>query len=95
MKVLIPLFLTKSDTISYFPADNNMVIYKVTGDAEFEPQSPQGILNEEKLGQYDKYAAFLDGNNGYSVIEGYEEVLFLYSLQGFAKDTRVVYINRP
>ncbi len=24
-----------------------MVIYRVTGDAEFEPQSPQGILNEE------------------------------------------------
>ncbi len=47
MKVLIPLFLTKSDTISYFPAYNNMVIYRVTGDAEFEPQSPQGILNEE------------------------------------------------
>lgn len=135
--------LTKSDTISYFPADNNMVIYKVTGDAEFEPQPPQSIIQEEKLGQYDKYAAFLDGNNGYSVIEGdgegkilvvkdsyancfvpfllehygqvgvvdyrnyayglahlvekegYEEVLFLYSIQGFAKDTRVVYINRP
>ena len=135
--------LTKSDTISYFPMDNNMVIYKVIGDAEFEAQPPQGIMNEEKLGEYDKYAAFLDGNNGYSVIEGsgqgkilvvkdsyancfvpfllehyeqvgvvdyrnysyglahlvekegYEEVFFLYSLQGFAKDGRVVYINRP
>lgn len=91
MKVLIPLFLTKSDTISYFPADNNMVIYKVTGDAEFEPQSPQG----KKLGQYDKYAAFLDGNNGYSVIEGDGEGKILVVKDSFAKDTRVVYINRP
>lgn len=95
MKVLIPLFLTKSDTISYFPADNNVVIYKVTGDAEFEPQSPQGILNEEKLGQYDKYAAFLDRNNGYSVIEGDGEGKILVVKDSFAKDTRVVYINRP
>ena len=95
MKVLIPLFLTKSDTISYFPADNNMVIYRVTGDAEFEPQSPQGILNEEKLGQYDKYAAFLDGNNGYSVIEGDGEGKILVVKDSYAKDTRVVYINRP
>lgn len=95
MKVLIPLFLTKSDTISYFPADNNMVIYKVTGDAEFEPQSPQGILYEEKLGQYDKYAAFLDGNNGYSVIEGDGEGKILVVKDSYAKDTRVVYINRP
>lgn len=95
MKVLIPLFLTKSDTISYFPADNNVVIYKVTGDAEFELQSPQGILNEEKLGQYDKYAAFLDGNNGYSVIEGDGEGKILVVKDSFAKDTRVVYINRP
>ena len=95
MKVLIPLFLTKSDTISYFPADNNMVIYKVTGDAEFEPQPPQSIIQEEKLGQYEKYAAFLDGNNGYSVIEGDGEGKILVVKDSYAKDTRVVYINRP
>lgn len=135
--------LTVPDEIIYFPTDNPMVVYKVTGDAAFEAQSPQAVINTVRFDEYDKYAAFLDGNNGYSVIkgegegkilvvkdsyancfipfllsnyeqigvsdyrnyaynlsnlvekEGYDEVLFLYSLQGFADDTGLVAINRP
>lgn len=136
-------FFTVADTITYFPANQKMVRYKVTGDACFEKQSIQEIINTKQLQEYDKYAAFLDGNNGYSVIDGegdgrilvvkdsyancfvpflcrnyeqigvadyrnyaynlsnlvekeaYDEVLILYSFQGFAKDTGLVAINRP
>ena len=135
--------LTKPDVITYFPTDCQMVIYKVTGDPVFEAQEAQTIIDLTQFDAYDKYAAFLGGNNGYSVIagkgtgkilvvkdsyanclvpfminnyeqvgvvdyrsyaynlanlvekEGYDEILILYSLQGFAKDTGLVSINRP
>lgn len=135
--------LTRPDTISYFPADNQMVVYRVIGDAVFEAQEPQAVIDSAQFEEYDKYAAFLGGNNGYSIIagqgegkilvvkdsyancfvpfllsnyeqvgvadyrnyvyslsnlvekEGYDEILFLYSLQGFADDTGLVSINRP
>ena len=134
---------TTPDEISYFPTDNQMIVYKVIGDATFESQSQQAVVNVAQFDEYDKYTAFLNGNNGYSVIagqgegrilvvkdsyancfvpfllnnyeqigvvdyrnyaynlsnlamkEGYDEILFLYSLQGFAKDTGLVAINRP
>lgn len=135
--------LTRPDIITYFPTDSRMVVCKVIGDAAFEAQEPQEVIDLGQLSRYDKYAAFLGGNNGYSVIEGqgegkilvvkdsyancfvpfllsnyeqvgvvdyrsyaygllnlvekegYDEILFLYSLQGFAKDTGLVSINRP
>ncbi len=135
--------LTRPDTITYFPMDNQMIEYKVTGDAVFEAQEPQGVIDLPQFHEYDKYAAFLGGNPGYCVIagqgegkilvvkdsyancfvpfllsnyeqagvvdyrsyayglsnlvekEGYDEILILYSLQGFAKDTGLVSINRP
>lgn len=135
--------LTRPDTITWFPADSQMVVCKVTGDAVFEPQKPQPVIEAARFNEYDKYAAFLGGNNGYSVMtgpgegrilvvkdsyancfvpfllnnyeqvgvvdyrnyayglsklvekEGYDEILILYSLQGFAGDTGLVSINRP
>jgi hypothetical protein len=58
------------DTIRYFPSDALVFIKKVIGDAEFEEERQTPLINTEKLTGYDPYAAFLDGNNGYSVIEG-------------------------
>ncbi len=59
-----------ADTIRYFPSDAMISIRKVTGDAEFEEERQSPVINTEKLSGYDPYAAFLDGNNGYSVITG-------------------------
>lgn len=135
--------LTRPDTITWFPTDSQMVVCKVTGDAVFEPQPQQPVIDAARFKEYDKYAAFLGGNNGYSVMtgqgegkilvvkdsyancfvpfllnnyeqvgvvdyrnyayglsklvekEGYDEILILYSLQGFAGDTGLVSINRP
>ena len=58
------------DTILFFPSDTEISIKKVVGDAEFLEERQTPVINLEKLAGYDKYAAFLDGNNGYSVISG-------------------------
>lgn len=47
-----------------------MTIYNVVGEAQFEAERTENLINTEKFDTRDKYAAFLDGNNGYSVIEG-------------------------
>ena len=47
-----------------------VLIYKVNGEADYEPVKTEGLMNLAKLDTRDKYGAFLDGNNGYSVIEG-------------------------
>ena len=38
--------------------------------AAHEPETTENIVNVQKFDTRDKYAAFLDGNNGYSTIEG-------------------------
>ncbi len=58
------------DEITYYPLSNQMTIYEITGEAQFSPLRTEPLINTEKFDTYDKYAAFLDGNNGYSVIEG-------------------------
>lgn len=58
------------DEITYYPLDNPMTIYEITGEAQFTPLRTESLINTDKFATYDKYAAFLDGNNGYSVIEG-------------------------
>ncbi|MBR6381079.1 MAG: hypothetical protein IKS07_05330 [Lachnospiraceae bacterium] len=58
------------DTISYFPTESVLTVMRVLGDAEFEEEKRTLPVNPERLEGYDKYAAFLDGNNGYSVLEG-------------------------
>lgn len=61
---------TQADTITYYPLDNPMTIYQITGEAQYSPLQTEPMINTEKFETRDKYAAFLDGNNGYSVIQG-------------------------
>lgn len=58
------------DTITYYPLDKPMTIYDINGETQYTARVTEPIVNTEKLETRDKYAAFLDGNNGYSVIEG-------------------------
>lgn len=59
-------FNTQPDTLYYYDFDNPLTIYTPQGDV----QQVGPIMDTEKLDTYDKYAAFLWGNNGYSEIEG-------------------------
>ena len=47
-----------------------MTVYRITGEAAYEPERTENLINADKFATRDKYAAFLDGNNGYSTIEG-------------------------
>lgn len=58
------------DSITYYPLDNPMTIYDINGETQYTERVTEPMINTEKLETRDKYAAFLDGNNGYSVIEG-------------------------
>ena len=66
-----------TDIITYYKLENPMQIYRVqagpgsvTG-ANLQPDGePVGLYNAAQWGQYDKYAAFLHGNNGFSRITG-------------------------
>ena len=64
------LWNVENDEITYYPLDSLMTIYKITGEAAYEPETTENIVNVQKFDTRDKYAAFLDGNNGYSTIEG-------------------------
>lgn len=64
------LWNVENDSIIYSPMDNQMTIYRITGEAQYEPETTENLINTQKFNTRDKYAAFLDGNNGYSVIEG-------------------------
>ena len=60
----------ENDEITYYPLKNEMTISRITGEASYEPETTENLINTMKFNTRDKYAAFLDGNNGYSVIEG-------------------------
>ena len=64
------LWNVENDEIVYYPLPNRMTIFSIVGEAQYEPQTTETLINTEKFGARDKYAAFLDGNNGYSEIEG-------------------------
>lgn len=64
------LWNVEDDVITYYPFQNPMTIYRITGEAQYEAETTEPLINTEKFSTRDKYAAFLDGNNGYSVIEG-------------------------
>ncbi len=64
------LWNVENDEITYYPLKNEMTIYRITGEASYEPETTENLINTMKFNTRDKYAAFLDGNNGYSVIEG-------------------------
>lgn len=64
------LWNVENDSITYYPLDNQMTIFEVPSEAQYEATRTENLINTEKFSTRDKYAAFLDGNNGYSVIEG-------------------------
>lgn len=64
------LWNVENDTITYYPLDNPMTVFRITGEAQYEAEKTENLINTDKFATRDKYAAFLDGNNGYSVVEG-------------------------
>ena len=64
------LWNVEQDTITYYPLPNSMTIFKIMGEAQYEPETTENLVNTAKFATRDKYAAFLDGNNGYTEIEG-------------------------
>lgn len=60
----------QSDRITYYPLDNPLTVYQITGEAQYTATKTENLINTDKFATRDKYAAFLDGNNGYSTIEG-------------------------
>lgn len=72
------------DTITYYPLDNPMTIFDIGAETEYTPRTTESMINTEKFGTRDKYAAFLDGNNGYSVIEGNGEGSILVLKDSYA-----------
>ncbi|OUN40237.1 hypothetical protein B5G28_02430 [Faecalibacterium sp. An77] len=58
------------DTLTYYQLDNPLTIYTVTGPGMPEAGNTTGLYDLSKLEVYDKYAAFLHGNNGMSRVEG-------------------------
>lgn len=64
------LWNVENDSITYYSLENTMTIFQTTGEAQFEPISTENLINTDKFATRDKYAAFLDGNNGYSVVQG-------------------------
>ena len=61
-----------ADSITYYPMDNRMQLYQVNPmDGSVAPMDqPLSLYNEAQWEKYDKYAAFLHGNNGFARIEG-------------------------
>ena len=72
------------DTITYYDLDAPLTLYKTTGNAVFEVTETTGLYDTEKFATYDKYAAFLHGNNGYSRIEGKGEGSILIVKDSYA-----------
>ena len=78
------LWNVENDEITYYPLKNEMTIYRITGEASYEPETTENLINTMKFNTRDKYAAFLDGNNGYSVIEGDGEGSILVAKDSYA-----------
>lgn len=60
---------TKPDTLAYYDLPNAMEVHALNSAGAVEV-TDTGLMDKPKLDEYDKYAAFLYGNNGYSVIQG-------------------------
>lgn len=52
------LWNVENDEITYYPLDSLMTIYKITGEAAYEPETTENIVNMQKFNTRDKYAAF-------------------------------------
>ncbi len=60
---------TTPDTLYYYDLDNRLTIYSETNDDPLTGETAP-LMDKEKLDEYDKYASFIQGNNGYSEIDG-------------------------
>lgn len=58
------------DEITYYPLPNQQTIWNVVGENQFEEASTGSMYDITAFDTYDKYAAFLHGNPGYSTIKG-------------------------
>lgn len=75
---------TQPDTITWYPLQNQMTVYTANGEMNFTPAETTTMVNTAKFDTRDKYGAFLDGNNGYSVIEGDGEGAILVVKDSYA-----------
>ncbi len=62
-------FGTQPEPLHYYDLPNPMSIFRYNEKGEVTREDT-GLMDKEKFSGFDKYAAFLHGNNGYSVIEG-------------------------
>ena len=60
----------RPDVLTYYQLDAPLTIYQVTGPGMPGEGQTTGLYDPAKLDAYDKYAAFLHGNNGLSRVEG-------------------------
>ena len=60
----------KPDTITYYDLPSTLTVYQVSAADSFAPLSETGLYNTGKFASYDKYGAFLYGNNGLSRLSG-------------------------
>ena len=60
----------RPDVLTYYDLDNPLTIYTVTGPGMPAEGETTGLYDLDKLAVYDKYAAFLHGNNGLSRVKG-------------------------
>ncbi len=72
------------DTLTYYDLDNPLTIYTVTGPGMPTEGQTTGLYDLDKLDVYDKYAAFLHGNNGLSRVEGDGESRILVIKDSYA-----------
>lgn len=62
-------FGTQSEPLYYYDFPNTLTVYKYKSDDTLQEEAGP-LMDTAKLDEYDKYGAFLRGNNGYSVLEG-------------------------
>ena len=74
----------RPDVLTYYELDNPLTIYTVTGPGMPAEGETTGLYDLDKLAVYDKYAAFLHGNNGLSRIEGEGEGRILVIKDSYA-----------
>ena len=74
----------KPDTITYYDLDAPLTLYNATGNAQFQELKTTGLYDLYKFNTYDKYSAFLHGNNGYSRIQGKGEGSILVVKDSYA-----------
>ncbi len=71
------------DTLTYYELDNNLDVLRTDENMETYYE-PGPIYDISKFEQRDKYAAFLRGNNGYSVLSGSGEGKILVVKDSYA-----------